>query len=164
MAPFERALRAQPNTPDPADLESMREQFNFLAKTHYKFFSYGRSSVRPGDRVLQVLFQPELRACRFRFFGYSISRLITPAHLMILTDTEIIEIREDESQFWINGQAPGAIWSYIPRGLVVGTSIDASAHDCLQMTFRTSAGPAHEAIFSASAMPILEALKGELQG
>ncbi len=163
MAPFVSALRARPNTAGPAGAESMRGQFDFLKKSHYKFFSYGRSSVRPGDRLLRVLLQPRLRACRFRLFGYSISRLISPAHLTILTDTEIIMIRDDESQSWINDQAPGAIWNYIPRGLVDGAAIDSSTSECLRMTLHTAVGRAHQAVFSAAAMPILEEVRGELQ-
>ena len=74
MAPFIAALRLQASAVASQDVEAERERFNYLAQTHYKFYSHGRNCIRPGDRVQQVLLQPELRGGQIGLFGYSVSR------------------------------------------------------------------------------------------
>jgi hypothetical protein len=163
MAPFVAELRPQALAAAGQDLEAERERFNYLAQTHYKFYSHGRSSIRPGDRVQQVLLQPQLRSGQMGLFGYRLSRRISPAHLTILTDTELILIRDDESQFWMKGLAHGAIWNYIPRGLIREATLGASEADRLTMSIELPGGQAVQAIFGLSARAELDRLVSALQ-
>lgn len=162
MAPFIDALRAAPLQGSAVDAASERRHFDFLVHANYKFFSHGRNSIRPGCRVLQVLFQPALRSRRPVLFGFAISKRISPAHLTVLTDTELVTIRDDESQSWIQGSAPGAIWTYIPRGLINSISLHPRGDGFVELRIQPDSGPQLTSVFDATAQPELMQLVSRL--
>ena len=155
MAPFVDALRAPSSGAAVSDPEAEREHFNHLAQTHYKFYSHGRNSMRPGDRALELLLQPQVQSTPLRLLGYSISRRLSPAHLTILTETEIVLIRDDESQSWITDPAPGAIWDYIPRSMVRAVSIERMDNGLLALRIALESGPVLTCKFDDCAEPEL---------
>ena len=164
MAPFFDALRPRPAVTASVDLELEREHFNYLAKTHYKFYSHGRSCIRPGDHIQLALLQPELRSRALRIFGYSISRRLSPTHLTILTETELVCIRDDEKSNLDRGPAPGAIWSYIPRGLIKGASFSSPRDGgLLALEIISNVGPMLKLTFAARAQPELMRLVRNLE-
>lgn len=162
MAPFVDRLRPTPAAPSANDLDAERQRFNYLAQTHYKFYSHGRSSIQPGARVQHILLQPEIRRTHFSLLGYSLSRRLSPAHLIVLTDTELIHIRDDESQYWLKGAAHGAIWSYVPRNLITSITLTPGQHDLLALHLKLKDGAALQAPFASSAEPELTALIQQL--
>jgi hypothetical protein len=162
MAPFVDRLRHSPAVPSALDLDSERARFNYLAQTHYKFYSHGRSSIQPGARVQQILLQPEIRRTSFTLLGYSLSRRLSPAHLVVLTDTELILIRDDESQYWLKGAAHGAIWSYVPRNLIASLALTPGQHDLLTFHATLRDGATLRAPFESSAEPDLRRLIQQL--
>lgn len=77
--------------------------FSDLKTASYKFANYARHSLLPGERTLQVIWQPELRSGRFKqpifnLFNKVFYRLVFTNHVALLTDQELILIREDEHQ------------------------------------------------------------------
>jgi hypothetical protein len=162
MAPFVDRLRPSPAVPSAIDLDAERARFNYLAQTHYKFYSHGRASIQPGVRVQQILLQPEIRRTSFTLLGYSLSRRLSPAHLVVLTDTELILIRDDESQFWLKGAAHGAIWSYVPRNLITSLALAPGQHDLLTFDATLRDGTTLRAPFESSAEPDLRRIMQEL--
>jgi hypothetical protein len=112
LAPFVEGFRAAVAGPS-AGTEPDLSAFDPLEETHFKFMNYGRKTARPGERVIQILVQPELRRTYFRLPGFTVSRRIAPAHMAIVTDSELIIVRDDPRQ----GDRPhpyGGIWNYIP--------------------------------------------------
>jgi len=96
-----------------------KEDFDFseLKMASYKFANYTRHSLLPGERTLQIVWQPEMRAGRFKrpfliFLNKVITRLVLPNHVLVLTDQELILIREDEHQ--IRKENYGGVWDFVP--------------------------------------------------
>ena len=140
MLPFVERLRPTPTAGAATDLEAERARFNDLGRTHFKFMSYGQGAIRPGARVDTILLQPQIRRELIGLLGFSLSRLIGPAHLTILTDSELILIRDDESQRWSRRAPHGAIWTYIPRARILDVSV-APGNGDVQALSSTSLGP-----------------------
>jgi hypothetical protein len=151
MAPFVDRLRPSVAVTSAVDLDAERQRFNYLAQTHYKFYSHGRSSILPGARVQHILLQPEIRRTHFTFLGYSLSRRLAPAHVVVLTDSELILIRDDESQYWLKGAAHGAIWSYVPRNLIASLTITPGEHGLLTLKATLKVGATLQTAFESSA-------------
>ncbi len=101
-----------------SQLNVEKNSFDFLSVLNFKFMNYGRRSLRPGDKVLRVILQPELRKEILTVFGRSFSQFSFPAHLLILTNNEIISIR-DASKI----AEYGGIWNYIPRRKINSVSL-----------------------------------------
>ena len=163
MAPFVDRLRPSPAVTSAVDLDAERERFNYLAQTHYKFYSHGRSSLQPGARVQHILLQPEIRRTKFTLLGYSLSKRLSPAHLVVLTDTELILIRDDKSQYWLKGSAHGAIWSYIPRSIIEAISLDPVDNDLLALRIDVAGGISLKAMYEVRAEAELRSLIQQAQ-
>ena len=91
--------------------------FHELREESFKFASYSRNCLIPGEKVVKLLWQPELKANRvniklpqvlFDFF----SRIVFPSHVVLLTDQELIIISEDENEN--RREKYGAIWQFVP--------------------------------------------------
>jgi hypothetical protein len=102
--------------PDQADLRTEQARFEPLRQRHFKFVSYARNSLLPGERVISYVMQPEMRAPRLSLLGKSVTmRIIDTAHLCILTDGELIVIRDDPASLQsCNETRYGGVWDYIP--------------------------------------------------
>jgi hypothetical protein len=128
------------------DLNSERAKFNYLRTLHFKFMNYGRQSIMPGERVISTLLQPEIRIKLFTLFNRAFFRMISGSHISILTDRELIIIREDEER-WAKNASYGGVWSYVPLDKVTALaltekddhtltlSIELPARDCLQARY-----------------------------
>lgn len=163
MLPFMEAIRAPTTAGSTADLTTERSRLDFLQSAHFKFHSYGRGSLRPGARVLQVVFQPEMRSEVFRLFGLSISRLKSPAHLVILTDSELILIRDDDTQRWSRGAPHGAIWTYVPRAKIIDGALACSDGGIQLLSVRLEGGAQIQLPFNSERRLEFERLVAQLQ-
>ncbi len=123
MQPFVEALRPCPIEGVAADLHLERSRFDFLAPTHYKFMSYACRSLRPGDHVRQLAFAPEFFANASGLKRLAFWRPVTPTLLTILTETEVIQIRDEPGARWSRRPPSGAIWTYAPRASVRNVSL-----------------------------------------
>ena len=163
MAPFVESLRPPVVATAEVDLVAERSRFGFLAPTHFKFMSYGQNSVRPGEKVLQILLQPQIREELMRLFGFSLSRLVSPAHLIVLTDSELIVIRDDESQRWVKGSPHGAIWTYIPRLKIIDAALNPTEDGRQILSIGVPGGLRVESLFEAGSKPQVEQLLKQLR-
>lgn len=163
MLPFLECLRAPTTAGNSADLAAERARFDYLRQGHFKFMSYGQGSIRPGARVRRILLQPQIRHEYLGLFGVALSRLVWPSHLTILTDSEVILIRDDDSQHWIMGSPHGAIWTYIPRRKIEDASITPAEDGRLALSFVLSGGASIRSIFDSTLAPQLELLLEELR-
>ncbi len=88
--------------------------------------NYARRSLQPGERVVAYTLQPELRQPRLTLLGRPLSlRTLETAHLCILTDRELIVIRDDPSSLQGYTQTRyGGIWDYLPLSRIQGAAIE----------------------------------------
>ncbi|MGA2141249.1 MAG: hypothetical protein ABSG94_02405 [Brevinematales bacterium] len=87
--------------------EAEKDKFNYLEKHNYKFMNYARDSLRPGAKVIDMVFQPFIKVKFMKFF----TKTISASHLTVLTGKEMIIIREEIFRSKIDPY--GGIWDYI---------------------------------------------------
>ncbi len=124
--------------------------FDSLEELHFKFMNYGRKTLRAGEKVVQTVLQPELRNIFFRLFGFMLSRQITPTHLAILTDSEFILIRDDDSRHWRKEHPYGGIWNYVPLKKISSVSLSQTEEDILILTIRLPKKVRLDALYQVS--------------
>lgn len=90
-------------------------EFQFLKKLNYKFMNYGSDSIMDGENIVDIVYQEDIYTKFLKFFKKSIS----PAHLSILTDKELIIIKDDDGGF----AKYGAIWIYIPKNNILDVAL-----------------------------------------
>ena len=115
FAPFIDRLRGTGANPIefPRDLELSK--LDNVALLSYKFRNYARHSLLPGDRIIAVVSQTEMRRPVIRLGHWSYQRTVATAHVLILTDREVIVIHDDpESPRSFDNTRYGGVWDYIP--------------------------------------------------
>ncbi|CAM5281613.1 hypothetical protein ATER59S_00408 [Aquamicrobium terrae] len=109
--------------------------FGFLRANNLKFYRCAPKAVLVGDTVRRVLFQPQLQA---RILGL-IPYMVLPNQIVILTDREIIIIRDGG---WSKSEGRvqdsyGAVRSFIPLAMVRDVAItDARQADLKQLSIK----------------------------
>lgn len=126
-----RARRAKMNATTLEDY-SNTGLFDHLVKVNYKFMRYAQRSLPEGERVVQFILQPEIREKLLTYLQKTYYRTISPAHMSILTDCELILIREDpvrrvEDKY-------GGIWDYIPLCKIKSLCVHEHAANLLLLT------------------------------
>lgn len=162
MAPFVERVRSATVCHNDADLRMERTQFSYLAEANFKFMSYAERSISPGERVVQTIYQPEIRLELLRLLGFSLARPVSPAHLCILTDSELILISDDDSQRWLHGSPHGAIWTYMPLKKIASVSLSSQESDVLALSVRLHGDLLIEPLFEASKEAELKRLLRQL--
>lgn len=116
---------------------------------NYKFMNLARHSLLGGDRVIHAVLQPEIRAHVLTVLGRTYYRIVSPTHAAILTDRELILIREEA---WRGGEDRyGGIWDYVPLTKIVALSLSEKGGDLLTLSVRLPEGEHLECLFQASA-------------
>jgi hypothetical protein len=156
FTPFLEHIRAV-DTGAAVDLAHERARFDALGKLSYKFMNYGRGSILPGETVVAQVWQPELRTRLATILGRPIYRRQAPAHLAILTDHELIVIREDPDDSDERGHY-GGIWTYVPLSQIVGADVTARGDQVLVLSVTLPAGDRLEALFAAALRPAVDVL------
>ena len=157
MAPFVEHIRSAWRG-DGAEIRQGGNRFAYLAAANRKFMSYAERSVPPGEFVIQSIYQPPIRRNLLSLPGFSFSRLISTAHLCILTNDELILIRDDDSQRWLRGSPHGAIWHYVPRSKIRSASIDVNGKDVFTLSLCLFGGFQIESLHHASKRDEVEQL------
>jgi hypothetical protein len=138
-----------------AALAVERAKFDPLARAHYKFMHAARRSLLPGDEVCTMVMQPAFEEERGRGWR-KVLPARHPAHLLILTDQEIIEIADERGPRWSKGNRYGSIYTYIPRAKVAGVALHARA-GCLVLALDLAQGDRVEFPFASAQRPALQA-------
>jgi len=139
----ERSRRAESN------LHQERQKFDPLREHHFKFMSYARTSLQEGERVVAYVMQPEMRVPRLGVWGHALAmRTIDTAHLCILTDSELIVIRDDPSSLQsCNETRYGGVWDYLPLCRLQSVVLEEVA-DGLALTLRLPGDDTFDVMFS----------------
>lgn len=136
--PFINKVRSAPYQLDQISLEKEKNKFNYLNSSSFKFMNYGRKSLMGGEKVMQIVWEPEIREKIFASFSPFFFRTISTAHLSILTDKELILVREDEHSNLTKGARYGGIWQYIPHKSIQAVNLSESNNNLLRLTISLS--------------------------
>lgn len=94
-----------------------REKLTVLIDTDLKFMNYGRQVLAGSGHLLDFLYQaPQTESTFFT------SRTVQEAHLLLLTDSELIWVA-DEKKDWAREPVFGGIFNFVKRGNVVSSQI-----------------------------------------
>lgn len=109
-------------------------KLDYLRIVNLKYMNYGKRSIRSDDSVIGVVYQPERCIQEFGLFNRPVFRRYTTDHLSILTEKELILIKEEKRvKTGREGMDYGGVFTYIPRCQIDGISFipDAENSNCI---------------------------------
>jgi hypothetical protein len=138
-------------TADPKDSAENPEskKFDHLIKLNYKFMNYARRSLLAGEKVIHFILQPEIQVPVLKILSKTYFRAISPTHMCILTDQELITISEDEPKNRAVGKY-GGIWNYIQLNKIVSLTLNRKDDDLLVLSIQLVGSIWLEYLFQSS--------------
>ena len=116
-------------------------KFDYLAAENFKFMNFAIESLVNGEKVLQVLWQPKISKPLISIGRYVLYRAaVSVAHLLVLTDKEIILIQDDQRSDEKRGVKYGGVWRYVPLKNVHGVSLSDREDGLLGVSLTLSPG------------------------
>jgi hypothetical protein len=146
--PILRKIRLYPTTSTPSGNSSKRETFEHWMHLNYKFMNLARNSLVEGERVICAILAPEIRKNMFTILGKTYFRTISPTHTSILTDRELILIREEVLQG--RDDKYGGIWEYIPLNKIANLSVSRKRDHLLALSVQLLTKERFECVFPSS--------------
>ena len=131
------------------DLKPEQEKFDHWVRSNYKFMNYARNSLVGGERVIHSILQPEIRTEGVKILGRTYYKIISPAHVSILTDRELIMIREEVRHR--GKDRYGGIWDYIPLNKITDLSLRDANGGLLVLSIQLPEDTRLEFLFQESA-------------
>ena len=144
--PILSRIRLYPTAPDSSGRDS--EAFDHWMHLNYKFMNLARNSLVQGEKVICAILQPEIRREIFTILGKTYFRTISPTHASILTDRELILIREEVLQS--REDKYGGIWEYIPVNKIAALSTSRKNEHLLALSVQMLTDERFECLFPAS--------------
>ena len=123
---------------------------------NFKFMNYAHRSIRKGERTIRAIWQPEIPSNGPTIFGWKFFRPVCLSHLVILTDNELILIREDEHTYGRKEMRYGGIWSYVPLDKITSVSITEKGNDLLVVSIHLPENDSLFCVFSVSQMQTIK--------
>jgi hypothetical protein len=118
--------------------------------------NYAKRSLLGGEKVIQTIMQPEIRAKVLKVLGKTYYRMLSPTHVSILTDRELIMIREEQG--WSRKDKYGGTWDYIPLSKIVNLSLSRKDSNLLVLSIQLPETGHLDFLFEASAKGKLDQL------
>ncbi len=159
--------RMRPAAGRPAQVELAAEllKFDYLRLPNYKFMNYARHSIRPGEQVVTTVLQPEIRSEWLSLLSQWLFHVISFAHLSILTDRELIVVRDvEKSKIFDDGTRYGGMWQYIPLEKISTVSLAERKDGRFVLSIALPGGDCIRSLFEASKKEEIEALLSRLGG
>jgi len=122
FTPLLNKIRGVPAQVDESALIEQLDKFDYLIKRSFKFMNYARRSLGGGEQVIDSLWQTEIREPILTLFGKQFNRTVSPQHLAILTDKELILVSEDVRVSKNEQGKYGGIWRYLPLRFITSVS------------------------------------------
>ena len=146
FGPILNKVRGSTLQPAGTDLNAERAKLSEIAGLSLKLLNLGKGSIQPGERLAGVLWQPEIQAQWLSLFGRPLSRTISPAHLSILTDREVILIRDNPSK----DSKYGATRTFVPLAKIASVSLDEKKDGLLVTSLHLPENDRLDLLYSAS--------------
>jgi hypothetical protein len=147
------------------ELGMEKAKFDYLATENFKFMNFAIESLVNGEKVLQILWQPKISRPLVSIGRHVLYRAtVSVAHLLVLTDKEIILIKDDERSIDKRGVKYGGIWGYVPLKNVHSISLSDRADDLLGLSLTLSPGQRKlDILFEASRRREVVEFQSELE-
>jgi hypothetical protein len=149
FTPILNKIRRAPVESTSAARSTGAEIFDSWMNLNFKFMNYARRSLMGGEKVIQAILQPEIRERVLVILGTTFFRRISPTVVCILTDRELIMIREDNKRG--AGERFGGIWQYIPLDKIVKITLIPQEHDVLVFSVKLPPNDHLDYLFESSA-------------
>jgi len=164
FTPFVEKIRGAADYPQEIDRETELGKFNNADLLSFKFRNYARRSILPGAQINAVVSQPEIRRTVVKVLGRAFQRTIAMSHVLILTDRELIIVRDDpDSPQWVDNTRYGGVWDYIPLGKIAGVDQTEQETGLLALTVQLPQSDHVEMVFSPQRRAELERFVAQLK-
>ena len=163
FVPILNKLRSVPKAVDEAQIAVERDKFDHLSAINFKFMNYGRESLIAGETVLQILLQPEIRQPLGTVFGRTFYKTVSPAHLAITTDRELILIRDVERSKRSEVSRYGGIWQFLPLSCLDALTLSEGSNQRFTLSIQYHSGQTIEKLFEESHQQELEQFCSQLK-
>ena len=163
FAPFIKKLRPLSAGADLDSLRTEQAKFDGLASTSFKFMNFAAESLVPGEKVQQMVWQPEIRQPAVSLLGFTLYRTVSLAHLTLLTDQELILIWDDEHSAQKTRARYGGVWRYIPLRHLVSAALAESPDGLLTLSLGLTSGGRVDRIFAAARRGELDQLQHTIE-
>ena len=160
-ATFLNKLRPAPQGMDEAELNAEKSKFDYLSEISFKLMNFGRSSLVNGEIVIHSLMQSEIREPLWKPLGNLFQRMLSPTHLTILTNEELILIHERDQD--LPGPHYGGVWQYIPLRSITSVTLSEPLDDRITLSITLSSAETIKQLFDASSQPKLERIRAQVQ-
>jgi hypothetical protein len=162
FSPFLNKLRPAPQSVDESEFNAEKDKFDYLSAISFKLMNFGRSSLVYGEIVRHSLLQSEIREPIWTILGSMFQRTISPAHLTILTNQELILIHDVERGKEVPGPRYGGVWQYIPLCSITSATLSKPINDRITLSITLSSNETIEKLFEVSRKSELEQLCAQL--
>ena len=151
FARFVNRIRPASHPTEAAKLQAERAKFDYLANENFKFMNYGIQSLVEGEEVIQTVWQPEINVPVMKLAWHTFYRTRALAHLLVLTDQELIVVQDDERSRDNQGVRYGGKWRYIRLDHLASAEVQEERDDLIRLALTVSPGEHPvETIFAAS--------------
>lgn len=125
--------------------------------------SFGRNSLLSGAQVRQIVWQPKIRAPLALLGKYTVYRMRSLLHLVILTDRELIVIEDHERSNESRGVRYGGKWRYVALEHIGAAALSAPVDGCRTLALTLiPGGPRIEIPFAAGTVGAAARLRDSL--
>jgi hypothetical protein len=163
FAPFILPFRQAPTPPRSGANHALElNKFDYLLTLNFKFMSYAKACLLPGDQVIESLLQPEIREPALQLWRKTFFRTVCTTHLLILTDRELILLQDGHLDTGRKGKRYGAGWTFIPLCKIAGVAQAPQEPDRLQLSVRLPGEDQIDVLFSASSKATVDQLVADL--
>lgn len=144
------------------DLRAERRKFDYLLRRNFKFMNYARNTILDGERVICSALQPDIPEVVFRVFGRAFTRTLAAAHILILTDRELIVI-EDETKGRSQDEIKyGGIWNYMPLRQITSLWLEPKDETLLELSVEFAQGDRLRWLFETGSRPEIHGVLDQL--
>jgi len=132
------------------------DKFNKWSELNFKFMNYAKRSLLGREKVIQTILQSEIKIVTFSLFGIKFSKTISPTHAIILSDRELILIREEHL---LGGEKFGGAWIYIALEQIESLTLNAKEDGLLALSIELRNHESFESLLQDSARSEIEQLQ-----
>jgi hypothetical protein len=129
FGPIIEAIRPASSYAEPEQLRLAKHQqelsrLGYLWKTDFKLFNLSKQSIKPGETILETVYQPEIHIPALTLFRKAVLSKYLTKHLAILTDKELILVQESKRTKTLKELLYGGVFTYIPRSQIKSVSFE----------------------------------------
>lgn len=154
--PFIEQIKPSNSDRKNTGINSELAKFDYLSELDFKFMNYARNSLHAGEKLIDHVYQPEIRTRIISILGKSLYRTSSSTHISILTEKVVFIIKESGRGGTNRNRRFGGIWYYIPVNKIHSTSLAQKSDDLVELTINFSDGEQIKSLFSTINKPEID--------